>query len=83
MRGKSTGTDTVVLKDTRPTRLPVPTRTSRAKSDAASRASAIFELPVPASMDMLPERSNTSMTSRVSAGVCGFARSWFTETMGK
>jgi len=37
--GKSTGEVAVVLKETRPTRLPVPARTSCTNSEAAARAS--------------------------------------------
>ena len=65
---KSTGELAVVLNETSPARLPVPAFTSCAKSETASRAASILVRPVPSSIDMLPERSNTSTTSRVTGG---------------
>ena len=66
--GKSTGELAVVLNETRPTRFPVPARTNCTKSEAAARASSILVRPLVPGSDMLPERSNTSITSRVMAG---------------
>src|SRR5215469_2344305 len=82
-RAKSTGELAVVLNDTIPTRLPVPARTNWTNREAASRASWIFGRPDPPSTDMLPERSNTIITSRVAGGGGVGAKSGRIEAVGK
>ena len=72
----------VVLKAMSPARLPTPERTSWMKSESASRAASIFVRPVPSCSDMLPERSKTTITSRV-IGVGGAgAMSWSADAVG-
>jgi hypothetical protein len=62
------GGPAVVLKETSPARFPVPPRTSCTNSETASLAASILWRPVPSSSCMLPERSITSITSRVMGG---------------